>query len=195
MSSGFVPLAGPALVPPRQARPARSRRAREHTRVERRPATQPLTWCVLAVVILLEVAVALRPQALLLHPGQVGSAFRTVSGYTMLALLAFAIAFGWVRRLPAMARQHRRLNEIHQLGGLFLLVLLAFHAAGRPTGFLLVLLHAMSLGLAAGALRTVLGTRIGRRASTTLLTLHISLSCLVAAAALLHLWFVLAYTA
>jgi hypothetical protein len=94
-----------------------------------------------------------------------------------------------------MAGHHRRLNEIHQLAGLMILVLLASHIGQKPAGFLLAMFHAMAIGLGAGALRAVLGTRIGRRASTALLVLHIGLSCLVAAAVLLHLYFVYAYTA
>ena len=193
MSSGFVPLAGPGLAPvPTQ--PARTHRPRERAQATSAVSAQPLAWCVLLVAVLLEVAVLWRPQALLLGPVQNTVWFKTVTGYTMLALLAFAIAFGWVRRLPAMARQHRKLNEVHQVVGLAILVLLAFHGAGRPGGFLFVLLHAMAIALAAGALRGILGTRGGRGAAMALLMLHISLSFLVAAAALLHLWFVIAYT-
>ncbi|HEX2544181.1 MAG TPA: hypothetical protein VHL79_04850 [Ramlibacter sp.] len=193
MSSGFVPLAGPALAP-QPTQPARARR-RDGVRVVTRPASQSVAWCVLVVAILLEVAVLLRPQALLLGPVQNSVLFKTVSGYTMLALMAFAIAFGWVRRRPAMARQHRKLNELHQVVGLAILVLLAFHAAGRPGGFLQFVLHGMAVGVAAGALRSLLGARAGRATSAALLMLHISLSFLVSAAALLHLWFVIAYTA
>ena len=193
MSSGFAPLV-PSGLAPLTPQPARTRPARARTRVATPTRAQPLAWCVLLVAILLEVAVLWRPQALLLGPVQNTVWFKTVTGYTMVALLAFAIAFGWVRRLPAMARQHRKLNEVHQLVGLAILVLLAFHGAGRPSGFLLDLLHAMAVGLAAGALRSLLGARVGRGASLALLMLHISLCFLVCAAALLHLWFVIAYT-
>jgi hypothetical protein len=53
----------------------------------------------------------------------------------------------------------------------------------------------VAIGLGAGALRAVIGRKIGRQASASLLVLHISLSCLVAGAVLLHLYFVYAYTA
>jgi uncharacterized membrane protein YhaH (DUF805 family) len=154
-----------------------------------------LAWCVVAVVVLLEVALQFFPNAMLLHPVQQSTLFKQASGYTMLTLLVFAIAFGALRRHPALAAQQRRLNDLHQLGGLLILVLLAFHVGQRPSGFLLYTFHAMAIGLGAGALRAVIGRRIGRQASTGLLVLHIGLSCLVAAAVLLHLYFVYAYTA
>jgi hypothetical protein len=193
MSSGFVPLAGPVLAPV-PARPARTRRTRAVAKT--RPAhAQPLAWCVLLIAVLIEAALQWRPQALLLHPVQATVLFKTVTGYATLSLLAFAIAFGWIRRWPAMAGRGRRLRELHELAGLAILVMLSLHAAGRPAGFLLYLLHAMAIGLAAGALRAVGGTRLRREVAAGLLVLHISLSFLVCAAALLHIWFVISYTA
>jgi hypothetical protein len=49
--------------------------------------------------------------------------------------------------------------------------------------------------VAAGALRVVLAPLAGRRGTRALLALHIVLACGVAAAALVHLYFVYAYTA
>lgn len=167
--------------------PARARRARRDS--------PSLAWCVLAVAVLLEVALRFYPQALLLHPVQSSVLFKQASGYTMLSLMAFAMTFGWLRRHPALVDHQRRINEFHQLAGLVILVLLAFHVGQRPSGFLLYTFHALAVGLGAGALRAVVGRRIGRKASMALLVLHISLACLVVAAVLLHLWFVYAYTA
>lgn len=161
----------------------------------RPPESLRLAWCVLAVVILLEVALQFFPHAMLLNPLQKSVLFKQLSGYTMLVLLAAAAAFGAMRRYPALANQQRRLNELHQAGGLLILVLLASHIGQRPSGFLLYTFHALAIGLAAGSLRAVLGRKVGRSASTTLLVLHISLSCLVCAAVLVHLYFVYAYTA
>jgi hypothetical protein len=194
VSSGFIPLAGPGLaqVP---AQRTSSRRAGKGAAASGASDGRALMWCVLALTVLVEVAVALFPESLLLARWQASATFRIASGYPMLALLAFSLAFGGLRRHGAIARHHRKLHEVHQLGGLLLLVLLALHAAGRPAGFLLYTLHAMSMTLAAGALRGIAGPRLGRSASLTLLMLHISLACLIAAAALAHLYFVLAYTA
>lgn len=197
MNSGFVPidLGGAAQAPAARARPDRTRSSRRARSRARASGATGLTWCVLMVAVLLEAAVLWRPQALSWTPLQGTPVFKMASGYTMLALLAFALVFGWLRRLPAMARHHRQLNEVHQLGGLLLLVLLALHVGARPAGFLLWTFHALAIGLGAGALREVLRARIGRAASAALLTLHISFACLVGAAALLHLYFVYAYTA
>jgi hypothetical protein len=194
MTSGFVPLAGPGLAPA-PASATRSRRASRRAGAAKAAEGRALHVCVLAFAVLVELALAAFPQALLLAPWQASAGFRMASGYPMLALLAFSVAFGWLRRRPTLARSHRRLSEVHQLGGLVLLVLLALHAGGRPAGFLLYTLHAMSVALAAGAIRGALGPRLGRRGSLVLLTLHISLACVLAVAALVHLYFVYAYTA
>jgi hypothetical protein len=194
MNSGFVPLAGPALAPPAKSRTS-TRRAAKRAVAARATDGVALTSCVLLLTVLVEVAVAWFPQALLLAPWQGSSLFRVASGYPMLGLLALSLAFGWLRRRPAFARSRRRLHEVHQVGGLVLLVLLALHAAGRPAGFLLYTLHAMSVALAAGAVRGLAGPRLPRAASLALLMLHISLACLLAAAALVHVYLVMAYTA
>jgi hypothetical protein len=189
VTSFFVPSSYPPIARASARRPAARRPA------VRRHEVPALTFCVLAVVLLLEAAVHFAPHALVLSPVQGTHLFKMVSGYSMFCLLAFAMGFGWLRRLPAMSGHHRLLNEIHQLAGLLILVLLASHIGQKPVGFLLVMFHAMAISLGAGALRGVLGPKIGRRGSTALLALHIGLSCLVAAAVLLHLYFVYAYTA
>ena len=197
MNSGFVPIELPGTAQPAapRVRSGRARSARAARHSARASGASGLTWCVLMVAVLLEVAVLFRPQALWWTPLQASPAFKMASGYTMLAMLAFALAFGWLRRLAPMARHHRQLNEVHQLGGLVLLVLLAVHVGTRPAGFLLWTFHALAVGLGAGALREVMRARIGRAASAALLTVHISFACLVGAAALLHLYFVYVYTA
>lgn len=197
MNSGFVPidLPGSAQAPAPRLRAERTRSARGARTRTRASGASGLTWCVLMLAVLLEVAVLLRPQALSWTPLQATPVFKMASGYTMFALLAFALVFGWLRRLAPMARHHRLLNEVHQLGGLLLLVLLALHVGTRPAGFLLWTFHALAVGLGAGALREVMRARLGRAASAALLTIHVSFACLLGAAALLHLYFVYAYTA
>jgi hypothetical protein len=153
-----------------------------------------MAWLALAVVLLLESAILFAPHALLLTPLQATVLSKRVSGYSMVTLLAFAFAHGGLRRLPAMTVHLRALAVLHQASGLALLLLLAVHVGARPAGFLQAVFHAMALGLGAGALRTALGRRLGRSASTGLLVLHIGLACLVAAGALLHLYFVYVYT-
>ena len=187
MNSGFAPLTLPGALAPTTPPPATLRK--------RRKVDLRLAWCVLATVLLAEFALLSFPQALLLHPLQGSVLFKQVSGYAMVALVAFAMAFGWLRRRPALAVHHRLLGDVHQFGGLLVLLLVALHAAARPGGFLLLVFHAVAIAQAAGALRVLFGSKLGRRAATTLLALHITLSCLVSAAALVHLYFVYAYTA
>ena len=202
MNSGVIPLAesGFASRPAPMARVPRAAevpRQRSRSRAPRMCSAEagPLVWCMLALAMLTEGLVLLAPRALLLGPWQVGSAFKMASGYPMFGLLAFAMAFGWLRRKPALASRHGTLGALHHWTGLSLLVLLAAHAAGRPAGFLQFTFHAMAVGQGAGAIRILFGPRMGRSACALLLTLHISLACLVFSAALLHLYLVYVYTA
>jgi hypothetical protein len=152
-----------------------------------------LAWCVLATVVLLELAMHFLRDAMLLTPIQASVTFKRISGYTMLALMACAMGFGWVRRRPALAQHARTLHHLHQFGGLCLLLLLALHAGRSPSGFLLAMFHAMALGTAAGALRTVVGSRLGRAVNISLLVTHIATCCLVSGAALLHVYWIYVY--
>ena len=141
------------------------------------------------------VAVLALPHAMLVSPLQATRLFKQVSGYSLVTLLAFSVTFGSLRRMPALAAHLRRMNTVHQVGGVLMLMLLAAHVGQRPSGFLLFLFHGMAMASGAGAWRALLGARAGRRASTALLAVHIGGACLVAAGALLHLYFVYAYTA
>ena len=167
-------------------------------RTAARPARRSVAWLplfVLLVVLLLEAAVLFVPAALQLHPVQKTVGFRQLTGYAMLGLMAFAMLFGWLRRLPALAGQQARLKEAHLVAGLLLLALLALHLVQVPAGFLHSLFHALALGTAAGALRSALGRRFGPRGCSVLLGLHIGLACIVSTAALVHVYLVYAYTA
>jgi hypothetical protein len=156
-----------------------------------------LAWLAVLVVLLLEAAVLFAPHAMLVNPLQATVLAKRISGYAMFTLLAFAMGYGWLRRVPAMAAHLRALGSLHQASGLLILLLLGAHVGARPSGFLLAIFHAMAIALGAGAIRTALGRRSPRGPrglSTGLLVLHITLACLVAAGALLHLYFVYAYT-
>ena len=181
-TSGFAPLTlpqAPVLASPRR----------------RRGPDLRLGGTVLLTVVLAEAALLFFPHVLLLHPAQASVLFKQVSGYTMVVLMVAAMAFGFLRRAPALLSHQRTLNDIHQFGGLLLLLLLSLHVASRPSGFLLLMFHGLACSLGAGALRSLFGLRLGRAASTALLAVHISLSCLLCAAVLLHLYFVYSYTA
>ena len=179
MTSGFVPLALPHA---------------ERVRLKPRDDLR-LAWCILAAVLVIEGVARFQPEVLALGPFQTRTWFKQLTGYIMLALIAAAMAFGALRRLPAFAARQRGFHGLHQFGGLLILLLLASHAGPGASGFLLGIFHAMALAATAGALRVVLSPLVGRRGTQALLAVHIGLSCLVAAAALVHLYFVYAYTA
>lgn len=197
-AAALAPAAGFAgrPRPPSRSRSAAPSRARAATE-RRHPAVSAprLPWLVLGAVLVLELVAACFPAALLLHPAQSSVLFKQISGYTMLTLLTFAIAFGGLRRLPSLAKRQRELNRLHQIAGLALLLLLASHVGASPKGFLLYVFHALAFGMAAGSLRAVFGARVGARGAATLLVLHIGLACLVGAGALAHLYFIYVYTA
>lgn len=197
--SAAMPLQGLTLPP---AAPRARSRTPPRTRAAAHPAARPpaatstaFAWCGLAAVLLLEAVLLLFPAALRVSPLQASVPFKQLSGYSMCTLLAFALAFGALRRLPALATRLRALGVLHQACGLALVLLLGVHAGQAPAGFLRLVFHAMALAAAAGALRTVLGPRVGRKVSAGLLVLHIGLSCLVGAGAVLHLYFVYVYAA
>lgn len=177
MISGFAPIAISSA-------PAVRRRPREELR---------LAWCVLVAVVLLEFAMHFLRDAMLLTPVQASVPFKRISGYTMLTLLAFAMGFGWLRRRPALAPHARTLHEVHQFGGLCLLLLLALHVGRNPSGFLVVVFHGFALAVAAGALRSVAGRKLGRGVNLALLVTHIAGCCLLSGAALLHVYLVYVY--
>ncbi|HEX7889274.1 MAG TPA: hypothetical protein VF522_07955 [Ramlibacter sp.] len=193
MTSSFVPFvpAGPAPV---RRRKSAARTRQPATRV-RRASQARLGGCVLVTVLLLEAALLFFPERLLLDPMQAAHWAKQLTGYAMVTLMVLAMVFGPLRRAPAMARHQAWLNECHQFSGLLLLLLLAFHMGRAPSGFLQYTFHVLAAGVAAGALRSVLGTKASRALARTLLVAHISLSCLVAAGAMLHLYLVYAYTA
>jgi len=198
--SAAMPLQGLTLPPgtrsePR-ARPRAKARPRRAARARSTASASPrLAWCGLLLVVVLEVALLFFPQALRVSPVQATPLFKQFSGYSMCALLAFALGSGWLRRLPVMAGWLRVLGVLHQACGIVILLLLGSHMGQAPSGFLACVFHGMACSVAAGGLRTVLATRAGRRVATGLLALHISMSCLVAAGAVLHLYFVYVYAA
>ncbi|MCC2676427.1 MAG: hypothetical protein K0R58_3374 [Ramlibacter sp.] len=166
-------------------------------RVAARRVRRPVAWLplfVLLVVVLLEAAALFRPQALQLHPLQASVGFKQVSGYSMLALMAFAMSFGWLRRLPALAAHQARLKETHLVSGLLILALLALHLVHVPLGYLSFVFHGMAVAIAAGAVRAAMGPRLGPKGCIVLLAVHIGLSCVVIAAGLVHVYLVYAYT-
>lgn len=191
-----VLLPGGAVPGAEVRSPSRSR-AKAKARTPAFATKNPrLALCVLLTVIALELALWLAPPSLLvLHPFQKTVLFKQLSGYSMLALMVFAVSFGGLRRLPALAGWQARLNGLHQVAGLLLLVLLALHLGQSPAGFLRYTFHAIAIGTAAGAVRNVYGRRIGRAGSNVLLAVHVALSCLVVTGALVHLYLVYAYTA
>lgn len=154
-----------------------------------------LPACVLALAVALLATAWLAPSALRQHPAQATVLFKQLTGYAMLALLAFCMVLGALRRRPAFAAHHAAVGRLHQAAGLLLLLLLAAHLGQVPRGFLGGMLVVLLVATAAGALRALLGSRAPARLARVLLVVHVVLSCLVTGAVLVHLYLVYAYTA
>lgn len=180
-----------AVLLPRERVMARSR----PVKASRARRGNLLAACVLVLVVVLEAAVMWRPELLLVHRLQAQWFSRQASGYCMLAVMLVAVVCGWLRRQPGSGPRARWLAQGHQVAGLVLLVLLAWHVGQRPSGFLLAQWHLLCAAAAAAAARPWVGAWLGVRASTALLVVHIAGSCCAVATALVHVWLVVCYIA
>lgn len=195
MKPAFAPASGFDSLSPRRPLPvARPRPRVARAAPARGRASTLLAALALATAVLLELGLQ-RDAGFQFAAWQAGAAFKQLSGYTMVTLMSLAMLLGRLRKVPLLASHPQALNAAHQASGWLLLVLLAAHVGPRPSGFLLLVFHAVAYATAAGAARALLAARLGRESSLALLAVHISLSCLVAAAALVHLYLVYAYTA
>ena len=144
---------------------------------------------------LLAAALALLPSAGALHPVQHTVVFKQLTGYALVALLGFLLLLGVWRgqlRRPGPAAV---LMFAHQVAGLAMLVLVAGHVGAAPSGYLRAVLLLVLGTCALGALRQLAAGRLPPRALRGLAVAHIAMGCLIASAALVHIYFVYAYTA
>ena len=160
-------------------------------------------WAAAAVIVLCAMLFLLAPRWPGLEYWQSSASTKAWSGYILMAVLALMWLPAWLRR--RFTKSHRQdlssisqysvvLNIWHQWLGVLLLLIFMVHANPARSGFLWIqtLLLLVLSGLGIGIAWTQHSWRFkGRR---WMMVTHIALAFVVSGFALLHLYFVYAYT-
>ena len=153
------------------------------------------SWSALALVALACIALSMRLQwSDLLALQRIGT-YKQVTGYALVAALGFDLSLALIKRRLTSALALRALQIAHRVLGLSMLVLLVLHAGFVHQGYLTATFLVTMLVVVAGALLNLLpGRRLATWGQWTT-ALHIAAGCVLGALALMHLYFVFAYTA
>lgn len=174
------------------------------SRVARRPLVRPskpnppdalyARWALVILVVGLGVGLAL-PQGFEISVMQRQVGIKQFSGYLLLLMLLFLMAFVGLRRMPAHAQEWvTRLKAWHHAVGLMGLPLLAIHIGRWPRGYLAALMVCLCVAIASGSLRSVMSRHLTPTGVKILLALHVLSASLASAAVLMHVYQVLAYS-
>jgi hypothetical protein len=138
------------------------------------------SWCALVGVIVACIAWLWPPRLNALVPLQRMDAYKQLTGYILVGLLAFDLSLALIKRRLVRALWLRTLQLAHRILGLAMLAMLVLHAGFAHAGFLHVTFAITMLVVVAswGQWTTAL---------------HIAAGCLLAALALMHLYFVYTY--
>ena len=151
------------------------------------------SWCALIGVTVSCVAWLLAPRWSALFALQQLQAYKQITGYTLVGLLSFDLSLALIKRRLVRGSSLRALQLAHRILGLMMLVLLVLHAGFAHAGFLHATFAVTMLVVVAGALLNLLPSRhLGSWGQWTT-ALHIGAGCLLAALALMHLYFVYRY--
>ncbi len=172
-----------------------------NARPRRRPAPKSAyqtalivaSWCALAGVLVSCIAWLWPPRWTSLLALQRLDAYKQVTGYILVGLLGFDLSLAWIKRRLLSGTSLRALQIAHRVLGLMMLAMLVLHAGFGHAGFLHATFAVTMLVVVAGALLNLLPShRLGSWGQWTT-ALHIGAGCLLAALALMHLYFVYAY--
>lgn len=156
-------------------------------------ALMAASWCALIGVIVACIAWLWPPRLNALVPLQRMDAYKQLTGYILVGLLAFDLSLALIKRRLVRALWLRTLQLAHRILGLAMLVMLVLHAGFAHAGFLHVTFAITMLVVVAGALLNLLpGDKLASWGQWTT-ALHIAAGCLLAALALMHLYFVYTY--
>lgn len=156
-------------------------------------ALMAASWCALVGVIVACIAWLWPPRLNALVPLQRMDAYKQLTGYILVGLLAFDLSLALIKRRLVRALWLRTLQLAHRILGLAMLVMLVLHAGFAHAGFLHVTFAITMLVVVAGALLNLLpGDKLASWGQWTT-ALHIAAGCLLAALALMHLYFVYTY--
>ncbi len=151
------------------------------------------SWCALIGVTLSCVAWLLTPRWNALFALQQLQAYKQVTGYTLVGLLSFDLSLALIKRRLMRGSSLRALQLAHRVLGLTMLALLVLHAGFAHAGFLHATFAVTMLVVVAGAVLNLLPShRLGSWGQWTT-ALHIGAGCLLAALAVMHLYFVYSY--
>lgn len=156
-------------------------------------ALMAASWCALVGVIVACIAWLWPPRLNALVPLQRMDAYKQLTGYILVGLLAFDLSLALIKRRLVRALWLRTLQLAHRILGLAMLAMLVLHAGFAHAGFLHVTFAITMLVVVAGALLNLLpGNKLASWGQWTT-AVHIAAGCLLAALALMHLYFVYSY--
>ena len=151
------------------------------------------SWCGLIGVAVSCIAWLWPPQWNSLVALQRLDVYKQLTGYILVGLLTFDLSLALIKRRLMRGSSLRALQLAHRVLGLTMLVLLILHAGFAHEGFLNATFAVTMLVVVAGALLNLLPShRLGSWGQWTT-ALHIGAGCLLAALALMHLYFVYTY--
>jgi hypothetical protein len=151
------------------------------------------SWCALVGVIAACIAWLWPPRLHALVSLQRMDTYKEVTGYVLVGLLSFDLSLALIKRRLVRALWLRTLQLTHRLLGIAMLVMLVLHAGFAHAGFLHVTFAITLLVVVAGALLNLLpGEKLASWGQWTT-AVHIAAGCLLAALALMHLYFVYTY--
>lgn len=124
---------------------------------------------------------------------QVSSRFKTVTGWSLLALMAAMWLPVALRSWFSRPRQLAVIKLTHQWLGVLALVVLLLHANLSRSGYLAILSLCLFVAMGSGALLSWMQDRGWVPGRRWLMAAHITLAWVVSSFTLLHLYFVFAY--
>ncbi len=151
------------------------------------------SWCAVIGVTISCVAWLWPPHLTPLIALQRLDPYKQWTGYILVGLLSFDLSLALIKRQLVSGRSLRMLQIAHRVLGLTMLAMLVMHAGFAHQGFLNLAFLITMLVVLAGALLNLLPSRhLGSWGQWTTV-LHIGAGCLLAALALMHLYFVYTY--
>jgi hypothetical protein len=119
--------------------------------------------------------------------------YKQWTGYILVGLLSFDLSLALIKRRLVRVGALRALQLAHRFLGLAMLAMLVMHAGFAHQGFLNIAFLITMLVVLAGALLNLLPSRYLGSWGQWTTAFHIGAGCLLAALALMHLYFVYRY--
>ncbi len=119
--------------------------------------------------------------------------YKQVTGYVLVALLAFDLCLALIKRRLRRSLWQRTLQLSHRILGVLMLIVLVLHSGFSHTGFLqAAFVLTLTVVLLGGVINLIPPKRLATWGQWTIAT-HITLACLLGAVAVMHLYFIYRY--